>query len=121
MNKIAEVREEYKSAARTYIEHLNTKEYPKSMAFYEGRLSGLAVALSCLGVNSDEIREMYSTCEGEARNEKEQEEAGDRTMKKVVKADRGAAVVNDKEVIEITGTWKASDELRNLLKNFSGD
>jgi hypothetical protein len=35
-------------------------------------------------------------------------------MKKVVKADRGAAVVNDKEVIEITGTWKPS-ELQNLI------
>jgi len=35
-------------------------------------------------------------------------------MKKVVKADKGAAVVNDNEVIEITGSWNAS-ELRNLI------
>ena len=41
-------------------------------------------------------------------------------MKKVVKSERGAAIVNDKEVIEITGTWKPS-ELRNLLKNIPSE
>ena len=41
-------------------------------------------------------------------------------MKKVVKAKNGAAVINDKEVIEITGSWKPS-ELRDLLKNITGD
>jgi hypothetical protein len=35
-------------------------------------------------------------------------------MKKVVKAEKGAAAINDKEVIEITGTWKPS-ELQNLI------
>ena len=41
-------------------------------------------------------------------------------MKKVVKSDKGAAVINDKEVIEITGTWKPS-ELRDLLKNIPSE
>ena len=35
-------------------------------------------------------------------------------MKKVVKSTKGAAVINDKEVVEITGTWTPS-ELQNLI------
>ena len=33
-------------------------------------------------------------------------------MKKVVRADKGAAVVSAAEVIEITGTWKAKELLK---------
>ena len=73
MNGVAEVREQYKQVARAYLRHINEKVYPKSIAFYEGRLSGLDVALSCLGVNSDEIREMYNTCEEEVKDELEKE------------------------------------------------
>ena len=74
MNATQEVREQYKQATRAYIHHLDTKDLPMSKNFYEGRMSGLDVALGCLGVNSDEIREMYNTCEKEIRDEPEQEE-----------------------------------------------
>ena len=74
MNAIQEVREQYKQAARTYIEHAYFKEKPvQSTNFFQGRMSGLAIALSCLGVTSDEIREMYKTCEEEVENERELE------------------------------------------------
>ena len=75
MNATQEVREQYKQAARTYIEHINLKyRRPGSENFFQGKMSGLDVALSCLGVNSDEIREMYNTCEEEVRNEQEERE-----------------------------------------------
>ena len=75
MNAAAEIREEYKSAARTYIRHAGgEKTVYRRAEFYEGRLSGLEVALSVLGVDSDEIREMYKLCEEETLDEIAQEE-----------------------------------------------
>ena len=76
MNATQEVREQYKQAARTYIEHINTKDRFRGIEFYEGRLSGLDVALSCLGVTSDEIREMYAECEEQVKDEKANEDIG---------------------------------------------
>ena len=76
MNATQEVREQYKEAARQYLRYMNAKDMPRNHDFYEGRMSGLEVALSCLGVNGDEVREMYNTCEEEVRNEKGQEELG---------------------------------------------
>ena len=63
----AEVRNEYKLAARQYIR--------KNSEFNRGRMSGLEAALSWLEVNNDEIQEMYKACEEEVRNEQETEEA----------------------------------------------
>ena len=57
MNGIAEVRNEYKLAARQYIR--------RNSEFNRGRMSGLEAALSWLGVNNDEIQEMYKACEKE--------------------------------------------------------
>lgn len=68
MNGIAEVREEYKQAVRQHTR--NPTE------FYEGRMSGLEAALSCLGVDDDKIREMYETCEEEVLDERAQEDIG---------------------------------------------
>ena len=66
MNAVAEIREEYKSAVRQYIRQLHSPDAVyKRVEFYEGRVSGLEVALSCLGVNNDEIRELYQACEEE--------------------------------------------------------
>lgn len=75
MNAIAEVREEYKSAVRTYIRHSQGEHTVYRRAeFYEGRMSGLEVALSVLGVDNDEIREMYKLCEEETLDALAQEE-----------------------------------------------
>jgi len=66
MNAAAEVREEYKSAVRAWVKHSQGKHTVyKRAQFYEGRMSGLEVALSVLGVDNDEIREMYKLCEEE--------------------------------------------------------
>lgn len=62
----AEVRNEYKLAARQYIR--------RNSEFNRGRMSGLEAALSWLEVNNDEIQEMYKACEEEVRNEQETEE-----------------------------------------------
>ena len=72
MNAAAEVREEYKSAVGAYFRYRTT---PRK-EFYEGRMSGLEVALSVLGVDSDEIREMYQASEEIALDELAQEEQG---------------------------------------------
>lgn len=69
MNGIVLVREEFKQAARQFIRHINMKEYPKSIDFFMGRMFGLDIALRCLGINSDKIREMYNTCKEEVQNE----------------------------------------------------
>ena len=74
MNATQEVREQYKQAAQAYIHHLDTKDLPMSKNFYEGRMSGLDIALSCLGVTSDEIREMYNACEEEVKDKQAQED-----------------------------------------------
>lgn len=76
MNATQEVREQYKQAARACIHHLATKDLPMSKNFYQGRMSGLDIALSCLGVTSDEIREMYNACEEEVKDERAQEDIG---------------------------------------------
>ena len=73
MNATQEVREQYKEAARQYLRYMNAKDMPRNHDFYEGRMSGLEVALSCLGVNGDEVREMYQSCEEDIANEREQE------------------------------------------------
>lgn len=67
MNATQEVREQYKQAVKQCI------QFPQ-LAFYKGRMSGLATALGVLGVTIDECREMCETCEEEIRNEQEQEE-----------------------------------------------
>ena len=72
MNAAAELREEYKSAVGAYIRY---RETPRK-EFYEGRLSGLEVALSVLGVDSDEIGEMYQAREEETLAELAQEVEG---------------------------------------------
>lgn len=75
MNAAAEMREEYKSAVGTYIKHSQGKHTVYRRAeFYEGRMSGLEVALSVLGVDNDEIREMYKLCEEETLDALAQEE-----------------------------------------------
>ena len=75
MNEIQEVKGQYKQAVRQYLRHADTEstDVHRTVSFYEGRMLGLDVALGCLGVNSDEIREIYKTCEEGVRNEKEQE------------------------------------------------
>lgn len=65
MNAAAEVREEYKTAVEAYIRYSKTSR----KEFYEGRMSGLEVALSVLGVDKDEIRELYQACEEETLDE----------------------------------------------------
>ena len=65
MNATQEVREQYKQAVREYFRLKNTKLRPRNIEFYEGRMSGLEVALSCLGINNEEIHEMYQTSEEE--------------------------------------------------------
>ena len=59
MYAIAEIAEEYKLAARVYIKIRSE--------FNRGRMSGLEAALSCLGVDNDEIGEMYQACEEEVK------------------------------------------------------
>ena len=76
MNATQEVREQYKNATRNLIRHLNAGDMPLNVKFYEGRTSGLSIALSCLGVNDDEVREMYNACEEEAKDERAQEDVG---------------------------------------------
>ncbi|MGB7533005.1 MAG: hypothetical protein WA977_08560 [Halobacteriota archaeon] len=74
MNAAAEIREEYKSAVRMYIKHARgEKTVYRRAEFYEGRMSGLEVALSVLGVTSDEIREMYKLREEDTLDEIAQE------------------------------------------------
>lgn len=74
MNASAEIREEYKSAVRKYIRQTrSTDSVYKRAEFYEGRMSGLESALSVLGVDNDEIREMYNLCEEETMDELAQE------------------------------------------------
>lgn len=72
MNAAAEIREEYKSAVGAYVRYRKTAR----KEFYEGRLSGLEVALSVLGVDNDEIREMYKLREEDTLDEISQEEQG---------------------------------------------
>ena len=72
MNATQEIREQYKKVAREYIPQIS-KTYRPSVAFDEGKLAGLNIALSCLGVTNDEVREMYNTCEEEAKDELERE------------------------------------------------
>lgn len=75
MNATAEVREEYKSAVGKYIRQLHSPDAVyKRVEFYEGRMSGLEVALGVLGVDSDEIREMYKLREEETRDQIAEEE-----------------------------------------------
>jgi len=74
MNAAAEIREEYKSAVGAYVRYRETAR----KEFYEGRMTGLEVALSVLGVDSDEIREMYKLREEDTLDEIAQEERGER-------------------------------------------
>ena len=67
----AEAREEYKSAVREYIRHIDTKDRYHNVQFYEGRMLGLEVALGFLGIYNDEIKEMYRASEEEVRVERE--------------------------------------------------
>lgn len=76
MNAAAELREEYKSAVSTYIKHSQGEHTVYRRAeFYEGRMSGLEVALGVLGVSSDEIRELFEACQEETMDELAQEVA----------------------------------------------
>lgn len=77
MNGIAEVREEYKQAARQFIRHINIKERNPSNIEYEGRMAGLEIALRCLGVDSDELREIYKTCKEEVEHDRIHQAATD--------------------------------------------
>jgi hypothetical protein len=75
MNAVAEVREEYKSAVRKYIRQSHSPDAVyKRVEFYEGRMSGLEVALGVLGVGTDEVREMYNLCEEETLDQIAEEE-----------------------------------------------
>ena len=66
MNKTEEIMEEYRSAVRMYIRQSRAKDSVyKRAEFYEGRISGLEVALGILGIDSDGIRDMYKLCEEE--------------------------------------------------------
>lgn len=77
MNAAAEIREEYKNAVRDYIKQTRGRDTAyKRAQYYEGRMSGLEVALSCLGVDNDEIREMYNLCEEETMDLLAQEVEG---------------------------------------------
>ncbi len=84
MDATQKVCEEYKQAARQFIRQLNIKERDTSIE-YEGRMSGLEIALRCLGVGSDELLEIYKTCREEVQNELEQEEL-DATERPVAQA-----------------------------------
>lgn len=76
MNGIAEVREEYKQAAREYIRQAKAKAGVRGTGFYEGKTAGLSVALSCLGVDADDVQEMYALCEERVKDERAQEDVG---------------------------------------------
>ena len=73
MNVTQEVREQYKRVAREYFREDTSKTYRRSVAFNEGIMTGLSIALSCLGVTNDEVREMYKACEEEVKDELERE------------------------------------------------
>ena len=65
----AEVAEQYKQAVRQLL------KFPR-VAYHKGRVSGLGAALDCLGVTSDERREIRETCEEEVLDERAQEDVG---------------------------------------------
>ena len=65
----AEVAEQYKQAVRQLL------KFPR-VAYHKGRVSGLGAALDCLGVNSDERREIRETCEEGVLDERAQEDVG---------------------------------------------
>jgi hypothetical protein len=70
MNGIAQVKEEYKQAARDYIRHINDED----SSYQAGNFIGVKRALICLGVDNNELNEMYFASEEEVQNEWEQEE-----------------------------------------------
>ena len=75
MNKTEEIMEEYKSAVRMHIRQSHSRDTVyKRAEFYEGRMSGLEVALGILGIDSEGIRDMYKLCEEETLDELAQEE-----------------------------------------------
>ena len=77
MNAIQEVREEYKMATREYVRHIPPSSSRfRSPEYYEGLMNGIKRALSCLGVTSDEIEEMYNTSAEEVKDEKANEGIG---------------------------------------------
>lgn len=73
MNATQEVREQYKQAVRAYID---AKKHPDITPFFAGRVSGLGIALDCLGVNSDNRYEMRKACEEQVKDESAQEDVG---------------------------------------------
>ena len=77
MNKTEEIMEEYRSAVRMYIRQSRGKDTVyKRAEFYEGRMSGLEVALGILGIDSDGIRDMHKLCEEETMDELAMEAQG---------------------------------------------
>lgn len=74
MNTTEQIMEEYRSAVRKYIRQSQGKDSVyKHVHFYEGRMSGLEVALGILGIDSTGIRDMYKQCKEETLNELAQE------------------------------------------------
>ena len=105
MNEIAEVREEYKQAAREYIRQQKHKAGIRHLEFYQGKAAGLSVALSCLDVNSDEVREMYKTCEvEEAEHDRIHQAATDAANQ--IEEERAEKQAGDLIENTILDTWK---------------
>ena len=73
--KIAEIKEEYKNAVRKYIRQSHSPHAVyKRVEFYEGRMTGIEVALGIVEVDGEEIREMYNLCEEETLDQIAEEE-----------------------------------------------
>ena len=119
MNAAAEIREEYKSAVGAYVRYRETAR----KEFYEGRLSGLEVALSVLGVDNDEIREMYKLREDDTLDEIAQEEQGnfflseDEQRIQQAATDAAHQVEREKEAEAEAKAEEAGDLIESMILN----